>query len=458
MLIDDRPDTETHIVQTPPRRRILLQFLGLLVIPVVIGAGLLTWSDVAEGDDTDSRMLVVDDEGAISLLDSETGTQLYRVPGAVASPDRSALLTTRDAATGGTTLQSHDPATGEVTGQTTLGVDDLTVRTISPDGGAVALLPGPRGRDLYEPEARTTTSLTVAYTDDRPSRTYDLDGNFEPEMFSLDESLLFVLEFTPADAPTGYFVRQLDLESGELVDTGAPEAVLNPKMGGKARAQVLHPEGTHLYTLYTVPGDQQPVHDVEAPPGADPEHWAFIHVIDLAAKTSHCIFLPVPIGTVDEASVGMGASPDGSTLYVADPSTSRVAVVDAIDLEVEEVVRVTKLRDNHARAKVAVAEDGTVYVGNGSMVIELAADTLRATYAWSALTPVPDGIAAADVTALSISGDQTELRVGTPEQITIVDRGTRKEVAVLQPPGDGTVNMLGPPQGSVTEFPLQCAC
>ena len=448
MLIDDRRDTETTIVQTPPRRRVVLQFLGLLAVPLLVGIGLLAWSLVAADGDTDARMLVMDDEGAISLLDTETGTSLYSVPGAVASPDRTALLTTRDAADGGTILQSHDPGSGEVTGQTTLPVGDLHVRTISPDGGAVALLPGPRDGDLYEPEPRAATSLTVAYTDDRPSRTYELDGNFEPEMFSLDESLLFLLEFTPARAPTGYFVRHLDLSSGELVDTGAPEAVLNPKMGGKARAQVLHPEGTHLYTLYTVPGDQQPVHDVEAPPGADPEHWAFIHVIDLAAQTSHCIFLPVPIGTVDEASVGMGASPDGETLYVADPSTSRVAVVDAIDLEVEEVVRVDRLRDYDARAKVAVTENGTVYVGNGWSVLELQPESLQVVHAYSS----------DQVTALSISGDGAELRIGSPKQIAIVDRATRKEVAVLRPPGDGTVSMLGPPQGSVTEFPLQCAC
>jgi hypothetical protein len=319
---------------------------------------------------------------------------------------------------------------------------------VSPEGGAVALLPGPRGRDLYEPESRAETSLTVAYTDDRPSRTYDLDGNFEPEMFSLDESLLFLLEFTPATDPTGYFVRHLDLASGDLVDTGAPEAVLNPKMGGKARAQVLHPEGTHLYTLYTVPGDQEPVHDVEAPAGADPEHWAFIHVIDLAAKTSHCIFLPLPIGSQDEAAVGMGASPDGRTLYVADPSTGRVATVDAIDLEVTDVVRVERLRDNGARAKVAVADDGTVYVGNGWTVLELDPETLQVTRA----------LGTAEVTALSISGDGTQLRIGSPKQIAVVDRESRREVAVLRPPGDGTVSMLGPPQGSVTEFPLECAC
>jgi DNA-binding beta-propeller fold protein YncE len=436
---------------TASRHRLLTR-RTLLVTCAVIVSVLLLFATVAafvvlHRSPVDNRVLVADESGAISLLDPDTGQAAFRVPDAVATPDRSALLTTREAGDR-TVLESRDPGTGTVTGSTTLG-GSVGIRTVSPSGGAVALVPHPSGAGLYEPEPRAATSITVAYTDDRPSRTYELDGNFEPEMFSLDESLLFLLEFVPATAPDGYLVRQLDLGTGEITDTGAPQVVLNPKMGGKARAQVLHPDGTHLYTLYTVPSDGTPVHDVDAAPGEDPERWAFVHVINLDEQWSYCIFLPVPMGTVDEAAVGMAISPDGSTLYVGDASTSTVALVDAVDLAVREVEQVDQLRDSGSPAVLAVASDGTVYAASGTMLLELESGSL---------TPVASWSHGGTITAVAMSASGDEVRVGTSDRITVVDRASRQEVSVIEPPGDGAVHLLGPPRGSVTEFPLECAC
>lgn len=414
---------------------------------------------VLGGGPTDDRILVVDEAGAISLLDPASGQVVYEVDDAVPTPDRSALLTTRWEE-GSTVLESRDPTTGGVTGETTLS-GFVSVRTISPEGGAVALLPGERGTDLYEPEPRATTSITVAYIDERDSRTYELDGNFEPEMFSLDESTLFLIEFEPATSPTGYLVRQLDLETGEVGDTGAPQVGLNERMKGRARAQVLHPDGTFLYTLYTLPTEAGPVLDVEAPD--DQERWAFIHVINLDEEWSHCIFLPVPIGTVEEASVGMGISPDGRDVYVADASTSTVARIDARELTVEATVHVDELvgrsafgavegatgREAGTKPAVAVASDGVVFVGDGNVVLGLAADSLKAVSAWGQQGAV---------TSLSVSASGTDLRVAGPQGISIIDRATGEETAVLRPPGGETVGLLGPPQGSVTQFSIECAC
>ena len=327
------------------------------------------------------------------------------------------------------------PNTGERTGSTTLGGASLHVRTVSPRGGAVALMPGERGDGLYSPVPRERTSLTVSYTDERPAQVFELEGNFEPEMFSLDETALFLIQFDPATEPSGYFVRMLDLATGEVTDTGAPQVDLNPMMRGKARAQVLHPDGTHLYTLYTLPEGE--------------DRSAFIHVIQLDEKWSYCIFLPEPLGSGDESTVGMGVSPDGSTVYVADPGTSTIARVDAVGLEVIDVVPVEKLRDRDTKAAVAVAPDGTVYAATGSVVLELAAETLEPVHAWSRHTLV---------TALAVSGSGGELRVGGNGEVALVDRATRQETGVLRAPGRGTVTLLGPPRGSVTEFPLECAC
>jgi hypothetical protein len=416
-----------------------------LVVLLALAAVVIGWM-VVRSDDADDRLLVVDETGAISLLDAATGEAVFEVPGATATPDRSALLTT-DSTGDGTVLESRDPSTGLVTGSTRLRGGELTVRTVSPRGQAVALMPGARGAGIYEPEVRERTSLTVAYLDDRPSHTFDLAGNIEPEMFSYDETGLFILEFVPPTAPDSYYVRRLDLATGEMTDTGAPQVGLNPKMRGKARASVLHPDGDQLFTLYTLPQTGEPVFDTEH--GGDTPLHAFIHVINLKENWSYCIFLPEPIGTVDEATVGMGISPDGKEVIVADPSTSTLARVDTSDLTVIEAVTVDRMRDFDTQAAVAIAPDGSVYIGTGSMLLELTRPELQVVRAWGQQSVV-SGV------SVSASGDQ--LRVGGGGAITLLDRSTGTETAVLRAPGGATVTLLGPPRGSVTEFPLECAC
>lgn len=419
------------------------RFALALAVTGLVAVTVTAWARAGDGP-PDDRILVAGEDGAIALLDPATGDAVYEVPDATATPDRSALLTTRDAG-GGTVLESRDPQTGDVSGSTRLDDAGLTVRTVSPEGTAVALMPGPRGRGTYAPEARDRTSITVSYLDDRAPRTYDLDGNVEPEMFSVDEAGLYVLEFVPPRQPDSYYVRRLDLATGEMTDTGAPQVGLNPRMRGRARASALHPEGHHLFTLYTLPRDGDPVF---APDGDDPHH-AFVHVIDLEEDESFCIFLPAPVGTADEAAVGMGIAPDGEEVIVADPSTSTITRIDVDSLEVTETVTVEKLRPADSPAVVTVAPDGTVYVGAGRSVLELTPPALEATRVWSHSSPV---------SGLSLSADGDELRVGGGGTIALIDRETGLETAELRAPGRGTLKLLGPPQGSVTQFPLECAC
>lgn len=419
------------------------RILAALAATGIIAATATAWARAGDGS-PDDRLLVTGEDGAIALLDPATGDAVYEVPDATATPDRSAILTTREAGDE-TVLESRDPQTGDVSGSTRLDGAGLTVRTVSPEGTAVALMPGPRGKGIYEPQARERTSITVSYLDDRAPRSYDLDGNIEPEMFSVDETGLYVLEFVPPLEPDSYYVRRLDLATGDMTDTGAPQVGLDPRMRGKARASALHPEGHHLFTLYTLPRDGDPVF---APDGDEPHH-AFVHVIDLAEDESFCIFLPVPIGTADAAAVGMGIAPDGDEVVVADPSTSTIARIDVDSLEVAEAVTVEELRPAESPAVVAVAPDDTVYVGAGSTVLELTHPALQATRVWSHTSWV---------TGLSLSADGDELRVGGDGAIALIDRETGMETAVLRTPGRGTLKLLGPPQGSVTQFPLECAC
>ncbi len=421
------------------------------IIAVIVG-----WTAWG-GSETDDRLLVVDDEGSISLLDPKTREAVFTVPDAFATPDRSALLTPRRTSVS-TTLETRDPRTGTVTSTASLP-GALHVRTVSPHSGAVALMPESRPAGLYEPTPRVRTTITVAYADERPARAYLLDGNIEPEMFSVDETALFVLDFRPANDPSGYVVRVLDLASGVVTDTESPQIELNDQMRGRARAQVLHPNGTHLYTLYTASGgaaDDSSAHDARDgrsayPPPPEPNEGrsAFIHVINLEEKWSYCLFLPAPIGTVNEAVVGLGVTPDGSSVLVADPSTSTVARVDADNLKLTDVRTVDRLRDRGAKAALTVAPDGTTYVSSGNIVLELSAGTLAPVAAFSHTETV---------SGLAVSASGTQLRVAGGGRVSLVDRSTRLETDVLRAPSDGGLDLLGPPSGSVTQFPLECAC
>jgi len=155
-------------------------FVALAVVVVVAVAG-ATWM-VTRGGDAEDRLLVVDEEGAVSLVDPETGASLFQVAGATPTPDRSALLTT-DSANGRTHLKSHDPITGAVTGTTTLD-GELTIRTVSPQGrpwpttGSPGAVPGscpipPTTRRPSPRASRNEGQMTWP-----TSRMFDLAGSY----------------------------------------------------------------------------------------------------------------------------------------------------------------------------------------------------------------------------------------------------------------------------------------
>ena len=204
------------------------------------------------GDDkSEQRVLVTDGTGSVSLLDPETESYVFTVPNAVVVPDRSAVLSTSEFGEG-TLIETVDATTGETVSSQTVP-ERLEIRTVSPAGGAVALMEPRSARlGLYVPEPRETTSIVVARIDGATEQQrFELDGNFEPETFSTDEQTLFLLEFWPPTDPDRYFVRQLDLTSGEVADVFSPEVNLQPEMKGTAGTQVISPDAAFLFTLYT---------------------------------------------------------------------------------------------------------------------------------------------------------------------------------------------------------------
>jgi hypothetical protein len=426
--------------------------------PVIAVGGLVVaflLFDVFETDPQDDAILITDGSGTVSLVDPAFDEPVFSIDNAVAAPDAETIYRTKPEG-GDTQVDELDASNGAILGSQVVA-GQQAIKVVAPNGDAVALMPPDDGSArLYAPIPRETTTITVAWNDETPARTYELDGNFEPETFSLDADTLFLVEFRPPSDPDRYYVRQLDLISGEIRTGYSPEVIIEPAMRGKARAQVMDPEGEFLYTLYSVDPSDAPILDAQSA-----EHRSFVHVLDLREERSICIFLG-DFGGGAEDLIGMGISPDGDTLYVVDASRAEIAVVDTREHRVTEVSAVQKLvtdPESATRPAVAVGDDGRVFVSKaGYVVIELehGESGFEAVDAIGIISGGPNE----RINGIDLSADGTQLRFAVNNGVVIYDLVKDSEVARITAPGgaDAVVGFVGAPPGTVGKYDLLCAC
>jgi WD40 repeat protein len=440
-LQDTRPEEAPPVKSVTRRRRIVTVMIAMLA--VTAGAAVYGFTRPPE------PVLISDGAGRLSLIDVDTGEAAYTVTDAVKAPAGSNILRAQERGEE-TWIEVVNSGSGEVV--SSIRVDgNLAIRAVSPFGGAVALMePRPKTADLYVPESRVQTSIAVVWDDGREPQTYKLTGNFEPETFSTDEETLFLLEFDPPSDPDRYFVRQLDLASGEISQVETPDQELgielNPEMRGHARAQAMSPDGSFLFSLYTIGKGEAPVHD---PTDPETDRWAFVHTLNLEEKWSHCIFLPPPFGTKAESAMSMGISADGKELFVIDSSTESVARIDARGLEVETVEHIPGLYSDKARP-VAVGPE-IVYIGMEDSVLEMGRDTLIPNAAFVLGTDT--GTLA--VRDLELAPDGRTLRVAHDSSISVLDMPSERIIATLTSPENETDTFLGDPVGDRWDLELE---
>lgn len=434
----DHPARATTIFR---RRWVLLAIAVALVAAGAAAVGLTNRSP--------APVLISDGAGRISLIDVGTGEAAYTTTDAVKAPASSTILR---AQTEGdvTAVEVLEPATGQVVASTRVD-GKLEIRAVSPFGGVVALMEErPDSDDLYVPEPRESTSMTVIWSEGKEPQTYTLEGNYEPETFSTDEETLFLLEFFPPSDPDRYFVRQLDLGSGEItsVETSDQELgiELNPEMRGHARAQAMAPDGSYLFSLYTIGEGEAPVHD---PGDPDTDRWAFVHTLNLEEKWSHCIFLPPPFGTRSESAMSLGIAGDGKDLFVIDAATESVARIDARGLEVAEVEQIPGLLSREARP-VAVGPE-VVYIGLGDSVLEMGRETLIPNAGFVVSTET----AWLPVHGLELAPDGRTLRVAHGSSISVLDMPSERVIATLTTPEGATDSFISDPVGDRVGLELE---
>jgi DNA-binding beta-propeller fold protein YncE len=428
----------------------------MLAVPgaalLLVAATLVLAGSAGEGP-ADDHVLVTDGAGTVSLVDTTAGTTLYSIEDAVAAPDATTVYRTKPEGED-TQIDQLDARDGSVVGSQVVP-GELAIAVVSFDASAVALLPRYSiGYGLYEPVPREVTPITVIRNDGSEPRTYDLEGNFEPETFSKDLDTLFLIEFWPATEPDRYFVRQLDLDSGEMLVTYSPEVEWAPEMRGRARDHTMDPDGDYLYTLYSVQPGDPPIQDREDGTGGD--NWAFVHVLDLREEQSICIFLGGDFAERSGDRLGMAIAPDGKTLYVVDSATGAIAEIDTGRHQVSAMIEVPELADAgyYATRPVVEASDDRLFVTQyTSSIWEL--DRHNNLAAVGVL-----GTDGSQIIGLDLSPAGNELRIAVPGQIIVYDLIADAEVATVTGPGSGggTIDFTGAPPGIAGRYPLECAC
>jgi hypothetical protein len=337
--------------------------------------------------------------------------------------------------TRGTSLRELDP-------NSLYELDELSVegrfvaRASSSRGTLVALMPPrPEGASPYVPEGRSRTELVVADTASGEMRSYELDGNFEPEAFSTDDRFIYMIEYLPPNDPDRYRVRTLRLDNGALAPIGRLKGAPS-QMRGTGRTQVMAPDGNVLYTLYT----RQEPNNVHVAQDADRGRhvYSFIHMLNLAEGWAHCIDLPRPFGTGDATVGAITTSPSGSQLFIADPSTNALATVDRNELRVVRRAGLGLEERSLAPAVATTNPSGDVlYVAVGTTLRSFDAATLEPREAWD----LPGA-----ATALQTSFDGSFVYAGIGDEIVVVDSSNGSDLRTIDVPDIEDIVHVGAPR------------
>ena len=361
----------------------------------------------------ETDLLYLQQGDAVSIVAAGDSSESFRAVTAVPSHDWSTVVRTE---TSGESVRvvALDPSTGkEMWSQATTG--RLAVKVVSADGSAAVLEPE-GGRYMRSP---TRTKFLIARRSTVAPQTIELEGNFAPEAFSTDTQSLFVVQYLPARTPNRYQVRRLDLTTGEVTDVYSVDAELQEAMRGTARIQAMSPDGTRLYTLYTVKNR-----------GAS---YAFIHVLSLDELWAHCVDLPEEFATAPQKASALAVSPDGQNLYVANGRERILAEVDTQALTVTRTAPVDFA--NGARAHALHSSGDKLYLAGGTKVSVVDLETLEVVNWWETNGPI---------TGLQARADDTRVYVGRTTGVDVYDPATGNSVGFVDPPGSGTVGRLGP--------------
>jgi hypothetical protein len=219
-------------------------------------------------------------------------------------------------------------------------------------------------------------------------------------------------------------VTALDLSSSRVVPVPGPYKGPAERMPGIRLQQILAPDASQLYTLYS---SAKPGYTPHEPNAHDGRIVNFIHVLSLREGWAHCIGLPKEFWNRPASEQAMATSPDGRHVFVVDAALGKIAVMDADALAIRSGDAGLRVADAEHTSAVVSADGSLLYVatnrGTDTTVTALEIATFDILHRWNV---------DAQVTGLGLSSDGDHLLAATPNGLEIIDVATGKEVDALE--------------------------
>ena len=197
---------------------------------------------------------------------------------------------------------------GQIVGLTRLR-GSFTVPAVAYDGSASGLSADGRVLVLIEPRQSFPRADTTFAVLDAPrlrdTRVFTLRGDFSFDALSPDGSTMFLIQYVDPSDPDRYAVRAYDLSAGRLL----AKPVVDPHeqgaaMRGKPLTRTTSADGRWAYTLYDGGGGTP-----------------FVHALDTAGRTAHCVDLPQLAGRRDLWQLRLNRADGGKAIRVGDVVT-----------------------------------------------------------------------------------------------------------------------------------------
>jgi sugar lactone lactonase YvrE len=396
-------------------------------------------------------------DGAL-VVSSSSGSVLAEDAGEIAAPDGSRRYAS---ATDGrsTTLETRDPVTGEILASTSIP-GELEAGVASISGEAVALLEPGRmsaGGELAPPH-RSTTIVVADPSGERAVRTFRLDGNYEPEAFSIDDRRLFLIQYLPALDPTVYRVMTLNLASSQVRPIFGRFKTPPERMPGIRLTQVFDDASDQLYTLYT----NEPSKGYDGNwdgegygsgggyggkggggEGGDQSQGtagvSFVHVLNLRDGWAYCAGLPRALWGRPASAMAMAPSPTGRELYIVDSTRGVVVEMNTNTLRIHRTAHLDLSGAGGERTSAVTSRDGErLFIGSamdGSAVYEIDVDSMEVVERWT----MP-----AAVSGLALSSDGARLYAALSDRVAVLDSSTGEELTTLSFGGASILHVATP--------------
>jgi hypothetical protein len=325
------------------RRLFFLPLLLLLPAPAASADGCPTPCSGQSSSPAGVKFLYVQPQGSrgeVIAYDTFTRRPAFSLPRGIASADgrRHIVAWTRGT---NTRLVSFDLRTGRVA-STSAVPGRWQVAGVSPTATWAALVA----------PSRTQTSIAIVHAG-RGTVVHraNLAGRFEVETISRDGKRLFLIEHLRNGR---YLVRLYDLTLGRLKTQALKASGEGAPMVGLAWSGVASPDGRWLLTLYL----------------NTHHNHAFVHALNLQEGDPSCIDLPSGTGRMASLKrYTLTLSPNGRTLFAANPALGVVAAIELRTLRVTRVARFTPSRaglPTRALSAGTISRDGrTLYFSAG---------------------------------------------------------------------------------------------